>query len=104
MANIRSVRALAAVAALPLAVGLFAGVAQADTGGFADGGSNASVATISGSGSGSGATAAEGGSSTTQQVATGQGASNENHTTSVDGSGFTALHQGTTVVNFAPFW
>ncbi|CAM5413505.1 hypothetical protein STANM309S_04383 [Streptomyces tanashiensis] len=52
MASIRTARILAAAAALPLAAALFAGVAQADNGGFADDGSNTSVATIIGSGVG----------------------------------------------------
>ena len=84
MASIRTARIIAAAAALPLAAALFAGVAQADNGGFADDGSNASVATISGSGVGGNN---NGNSSTTQQQAIGSGASNQNNTAQVNGSG-----------------
>ncbi|MFD7439800.1 hypothetical protein [Streptomyces sp. NPDC059909] len=103
MASIRTARALAAVAALPLAVALFSGVAQADNGAFAGDGSNASVATISGSGVGNDN---YGNSTTTQQVATGAGASNQNNTASVNGSAFTAIDQSneTVTVNFFELW
>ncbi|MGW7365504.1 hypothetical protein ACWGI8_19190 [Streptomyces sp. NPDC054841] len=103
MASIRTARTLAAVAALPLAAALFAGVAHADSGAFADDGSNAAVAVISGSGVGNDNL---GNSTTTQQVATGSGASNENNTASVNGSGFTAIDQSddNVAVNFFELW
>ncbi|MFG3347856.1 hypothetical protein ACGF1Z_22640 [Streptomyces sp. NPDC048018] len=101
MASIRTARVLAAVPALPLTVALFAGVAQADNGGFANDGSNASVATIIGSGV---AGDNNGNSTTTQQVATGSGASNQNSTASVNGSAFTHIDQSNAVVNFFPWW
>ncbi|GHG24685.1 hypothetical protein OHB11_18865 [Streptomyces zaomyceticus] len=101
MASIRTARILAAAAALPLAAALFAGVAQADNGGFADDGSNTSVATIVGSGVGGDNF---GNSTTTQQVATGSGASNQNNTASVNGSAFTHIAQSNPVVNFYPWW
>ncbi|GAA1359030.1 hypothetical protein [Streptomyces beijiangensis] len=101
MASIRTARVIAAAAALPLAFGLFAGVASADNGSFADNGSNAAVATISGSGVGHDN---NGNSTTTQQVATGSGASNQNNTASVNGWGFTAIDQSNTTVNFNQLW
>ncbi|WP_030685542.1 hypothetical protein [Streptomyces globisporus] len=101
MASIRTARILAAAAALPLAAALFAGVAQADNGGFADDGSNASVATIIGSGVGGHNL---GNSTTTQQVATGSGASNQNNTAGVNGSALTRIDQTNNVVDFHPWW
>ncbi|MEU2432286.1 MULTISPECIES: hypothetical protein [unclassified Streptomyces] len=103
MASIRTARALAAVAALPLAAALFTGVAQADNGAFAGDGSNASVAEINGSGVGDDN---YGNSTTTQQVATGAGASNRNNTASVNGSFFTAIDQSndSVTVNFFELW
>ncbi|MER5930284.1 hypothetical protein [Streptomyces sp. NPDC002054] len=102
MASIRTARVIAAVAALPLAVALFGGVAQADVGSFANDGSNASVAGIIGSGVGGDNF---GNSATTQQVATGSGASNQNNSAQVNGSAFTALDQSNTnvAVNFHPW-
>ncbi|PRH80817.1 hypothetical protein C6N75_02050 [Streptomyces solincola] len=101
MASIRTARVIAAVAALPLAAGLFAGVATADNGSFADDGSNASVASIIGSGVGDDN---EGNSTTTQQVATGAGASNQSNTASVNGSGFTIIDQDNAAVYFTNLW
>ncbi|GGJ83140.1 hypothetical protein GCM10011583_13510 [Streptomyces camponoticapitis] len=88
MASFRTARVFAAVAALPLAAALFTGSATADD--FADDGSNASVATIVGSGVGDDNS---GNSTTTQQTATGAGASNQNNTANVNGSGFTVIDQ-----------
>ncbi|MFC9844287.1 hypothetical protein ACFWFF_36825 [Streptomyces sp. NPDC060223] len=99
MASIRTARVIAAVAALPLAATLFTGVAAADNGAFADDGSNAAVATISGVGGNN-----HGNSSTTQQQAVGSGASNQNNTAQVNGSAFTAIDQSNTVVNFTNLW
>ncbi|MFD5627543.1 MULTISPECIES: hypothetical protein [unclassified Streptomyces] len=101
MASIRTARVLAAVAALPLAATLFTGVATADNGAFADDGSNAAVATVSGSGVGGDNF---GNSSTTQQQAVGSGASNQNNTAQVNGSAFTAIDQSNNVVNFTNLW
>ncbi|MDX3855738.1 hypothetical protein [Streptomyces sp. AK02-01A] len=103
MASFRTARAFAAVASLPLAVALFAGVAQADNGAFADDGSNATVATLSGRGVGG---HNFGNSTTTQQVATGAGASNQNNTANVVGSGFTRIDQSNKniAVNFVNLW
>ncbi|MFI1394612.1 hypothetical protein [Streptomyces sp. NPDC020681] len=101
MASIRTVRVLAAVAALPLAAVLFSGVAQADNGAFADDGSNATVASIVGSGVGGDNW---GNSTTSQQVASGAGASNESNIAGVNGSGFTAIDQSDTVVTFVNLW
>lgn len=66
------------------AAALFTGVAQADDGGFADSGSNASVTTVIGGGVGGDNF---GDSTTTQQVATGSGASDQNNTANVNGGG-----------------
>ncbi|MFD8687971.1 hypothetical protein [Streptomyces sp. NPDC059651] len=100
MASIRTARVLAAVAALPLAAALLGGVAQADNGSFANDGSNAGVATIGGSGDNFG------NSSTSQQQATGSGASNQSNSAQVNGSAFTAIDQSShdVVVNFSPLW
>ncbi|MFD4141208.1 hypothetical protein OHS70_18815 [Streptomyces sp. NBC_00390] len=102
MASIRPARVLAAVAALPLTAALFGGVAQADNiGGIGDDGSNVSVATIVGSGVGRDN---YGNSTTTQQVATGAGASNQNNTANVNGFGYTVIDQDNVAVNFSPLW
>ncbi|MFI5769095.1 hypothetical protein ACIA74_11160 [Streptomyces sp. NPDC051658] len=103
MASIRTARALAAVAALPLAVALFGGVAQADSGSFANDGSNAAVATVVGSGvDGDNC----GNSSTSQQQAVGSGASNQSNSAQVNGSEYTAIDQDNdnVVVNFTKLW
>ncbi|MEW1793500.1 hypothetical protein [Streptomyces niveus] len=101
MASFRTVRVFAAVAALPLAAALFTTSASADD--IADDGSNASVATIVGSGVGDDNS---GNSTTTQQVATGAGASNQNNTANVNGSGFTVIDQSNEniALNFVNLW
>jgi hypothetical protein len=78
MASIRTARVIAAVAALPLAVALFGGVATAD----------------------------DGNSSTTQQQAVGAGASNQSNTAQLEDSAFTAVNQGNenVAVSFSPLW
>ncbi|MFG2625277.1 hypothetical protein [Streptomyces sp. NPDC048473] len=103
MASIRTARALAAVAALPLAAVLFSGVAQADNGSFANDGSNAAVATVVGSGVGGNNS---GNSSTSQQQAVGSGASNQSNSAQVNRSAFTAIHQHNenVAVNFTNLW
>ncbi|RII11940.1 hypothetical protein DSC45_26960 [Streptomyces sp. YIM 130001] len=103
MASIRTARVLAAAAALPLAAALFSGVAQADNGGFADDGSNTSVATITGSGVGDDNS---GNSATNQQVATGTGASNSNNNAQVNDSAFTVVDQSShdVAINFTELW
>ncbi|MBP0461896.1 MULTISPECIES: hypothetical protein [Streptomyces] len=103
MASIRTARVIAAVAALPLAAALFTGVASADNGSIAGHGSNATVATLSGSGVGHNN---YGNSTTTQQVATGAGASNQNNTANVIGSAFTAIdqHNENVTVAFHHLW
>ncbi|MFD0267034.1 hypothetical protein ACFVGY_10610 [Streptomyces sp. NPDC127106] len=90
MASIRTARALAAVASLPLAAALCGGVASADNGAFADDGSNASVAGIVGSGVGG---SNLGNSSTSQQVATGSGASNQSNSAQVNGPALAGIQQ-----------
>lgn len=103
MASIRTARVIAAVSALPLAAALFAGVAAADNGAFADDGSNAGVASVVGSGVGHNN---NGNSSTTQQNAVGSGASNQSNTAQVNGSAFTAVQQGNenVAVHFSHLW
>ncbi|MFJ3188556.1 hypothetical protein [Streptomyces halstedii] len=104
MAHTRTARTLAAVAALPLALALFGGVAVADNGSFANDGSNAGVATIGGGGvDGNNNT---GNSSTSLQQATGAGASNHSNTAQVTGSAFTTIDQSTNIVAvlFSPLW
>ncbi|CAG7650926.1 hypothetical protein [Actinacidiphila bryophytorum] len=101
MASIRTVRVLAAVAALPVAAVLFAGTAVADDGAFAGGHSNATVVSNSGGNVGG---FNFGNVTTTQQAATGDGASNQNNTASVAGAGFTAIDQNTVNIHFSPLW
>ncbi|MFD7495517.1 hypothetical protein ACFV8T_24380 [Streptomyces sp. NPDC059832] len=103
MASIRTARALAAVAALPLAVALFGGVAQADSGSYANDGSNAAVATVVGSGVDG---YNSGNSSTSQQQAVGSGASNQSNSALVNGSEYTAIDQDNdnVVLNFTKLW
>ncbi|WP_103515519.1 hypothetical protein [Streptomyces sp. SM10] len=103
MARIRTARALAAVAALPLAAALFGGVAVADNGAFASDGSNAGVATIGSAGVGGDNT---GNSTTQQQQAVGAGASNYSNTVQVSGSPYTYIDQSTYnfYVIFPPLW
>lgn len=45
-----------------------------------------------------------GNSSTSQQQAVGSGASNQNNTAQVNGSGFTAIDQDDAVVSFTAIW
>ncbi|MER6101236.1 hypothetical protein ABT115_02555 [Streptomyces sp. NPDC001832] len=103
MASIRTARTLAAVAALPVAAVLFGGVAQADSGSFANDGSNAAVATVVGSGVGGNNS---GNSSTSQQQAVGSGASNRSNSAQVNGSAFTMIdqHDESVAVNFTRLW
>ncbi|TLS40619.1 hypothetical protein FE633_40490 [Streptomyces montanus] len=103
MARIRTARVLAAAGALPLAAALFSGVAAADDGAFADGGSNAAVATVGGSGVGGDN---YGTSSTTQQQAVGFGASNQSSSAHVNGSVSTVIDQSyeATTINFSELW
>ncbi|MGI5376634.1 hypothetical protein ACQEV2_20780 [Streptomyces sp. CA-251387] len=107
MASIRTARVIAAVSALPLAAALFAGVAAADNGAIADDGSSAAVTNTAQGLVGSGVGGDNyGTSSTTQQQATGSGASNQSNTAHVNGSAFTAVNQGNdnAAVNFTPLW
>ncbi|MFI6344957.1 hypothetical protein [Streptomyces sp. NPDC050560] len=90
MASIRTVRVFAAVAAVPLAAALFSGVAAADNGSIADDGSNAGSASVVGSGVGDDNL---GNSATTQQQATGDGATNSSNTAQVNHSAFTDIDQ-----------
>ncbi|MFB7059192.1 hypothetical protein ACWF95_26640 [Streptomyces vinaceus] len=99
MASNRSIRVLAAVAALPFAALLFTGTAQADNGAGAGVSSNAAVGEILGSGV---AGSNLGNSSTTQQVATGSGASNQNNGAQANGAGFTAVGQSNDSFVFNP--
>lgn len=103
MASIRTARVIAVMAAVPLAVGVMAGVAHADNGSFAGDGSNATVVSSIGSGV---AGDNQGNSTTTQQAATGSGASNQNNTASVVGTGFTLIGQSNdhVAVNFTHLW
>ncbi|UQI48838.1 hypothetical protein M1P56_33260 [Streptomyces sp. HU2014] len=102
MASTRTARVLAAVAALPMAVVLFSGVASADDGNqLANRGSNAAAAAIVGSGVGG---TNHGNSTTGQQQATGTGASNQNNTASVVGGDDTAIHQENVSVTFTNWW
>ncbi|MDI5967490.1 hypothetical protein [Streptantibioticus silvisoli] len=85
MISTRATRVLATLATLPLAAVLFAGAASADNGSFADHQSTSSV-------------------NSTQQAATGAGASNQSNTASVNGSGLTHIDQSSVKVDFARLW
>ncbi|GAA2391603.1 MULTISPECIES: hypothetical protein [Streptomyces] len=107
MARIRTARVIAAVSALPLAAALFAGVATADSGAFADNGSIASAAEAEQGILGSGVGGDNFGNvATTQQQAVGEGASNQSNTAQVNGTEPTAVNQGNanTAISFAPLW
>jgi hypothetical protein len=88
MARIRTARIAAAAASLPLAIALLGGVAQAvgfDNGAVADDGSNATV---------------------NQQIAVGDGASNQANHASVFGHGLTWIDQSNenVTVHFTQLW
>ncbi|MFD7705371.1 hypothetical protein [Streptomyces caelestis] len=107
MASIRTARVIAAVSALPLAAALFAGVAAADSGALADDGSNATATSSEVDALGTGVGGDNfGNSATSQQQATGSGATNQNNTAQVNGSAFTAVNQGNdnVAVSFSPLW
>lgn len=107
MASIRTARVIAAVSALPLAAALFTGVAAADDGASADDGSNATATSSEADALGSGVGGDNfGNSATSQQQATGSGATNQNNTAQVTGSAFTAVNQGNdnVAVSFSPLW
>ncbi|MDH6138127.1 MULTISPECIES: hypothetical protein [Kitasatospora] len=106
MARIRMARTIAALAAAPLAAGLLlagAGASFADDGAGSSGNSNAGVVSSVGSGNIFGGV--DGNANSTQQVATGSGASNQNNTLGVKGnSGVVSTDQGNRNVDitFAP--
>ncbi|MEU0387989.1 hypothetical protein [Streptomyces chartreusis] len=107
MACTRTGRVIAAVSALPLAAALFAGVATADNGSFADDGSIASVTEAEQGNLGSGVGGDNfGNAATTQQQAVGEGTSNQSNTAQVNGTEPTVVNQGNanTAVTFAPLW
>ncbi|UNO40858.1 hypothetical protein [Streptomyces sp. MST-110588] len=100
MASTRT-RVFASLAALPLAAACFTGVAQADNGGYANHGSNASAAGVLGSGV---ADDNEGNSTTSQQSATGYGASNDSRIYNFNDVGFAYIDETTTTINFTTLW
>ncbi|MEZ3181125.1 hypothetical protein KYY02_21270 [Streptomyces pimonensis] len=107
MASTRTARLVAAVSALPLAAALFTGVAAADSGALADDGSNATATSSEVDALGTGVGGDNfGNSATSQQQATGPGATNQNNTAQVNGSAFTAVNQGNdnVAVSFSPLW
>ncbi|MGW4020518.1 hypothetical protein [Streptomyces sp. NPDC005009] len=107
MASIRTARVIAAVSALPLAAALFTGVAAADSGALADDGSIATATSSEADALGSGVGGDNfGNSATSQQQATGSGATNQNNTAQVTGSAFTAVNQGNdnVAIGFTPLW
>ncbi|MEU1624126.1 hypothetical protein ABZ746_02000 [Streptomyces sp. NPDC020096] len=85
MSKIRTARALAALAALPLTAVLFAGTASADNGSFANDHSQANV-------------------NSTGQASSGAGATNQSNTASVNGSGDARIEQHNVRVNFSRCW
>ncbi|KOG49169.1 hypothetical protein WKI65_15525 [Streptomyces sp. MS1.AVA.3] len=101
MASTRTARVIAVAAALPFAAALFTGVAQADNGGLANNGSSSAATSQTGTGV---AGSNLGNSTTGQQVANGAGASNQNNTASVNGSGPTRIDQTNATVNFTNLW
>ncbi|MFC8368897.1 MULTISPECIES: hypothetical protein [unclassified Streptomyces] len=107
MASIRTARVIAAVSALPLAAALFTGVAAADSGALADDGSIATATSSEADALGSGVGGDNfGNSATSQQQATGSGATNQNNTAQVTGSAFTTVNQGNdnVAIGFTPLW
>ncbi|MEU5382714.1 hypothetical protein [Kitasatospora cineracea] len=87
MARFRTIRLAALVVSVPLAAGLLlagAGAAAADNGAAAGHGSNSSVVSDFGSGNIFGSV--DGNYNSTQQTATGAGASNQNNTLGVKGN------------------
>lgn len=84
MARIRTARALAALAAVPLAAALFTGTASADDGSYAFGHSNSS----------------------TYNMAQFEewGSPNQSNTVSVNGSGFTRIDQSNVDIHFSRMW
>ncbi|MEU0249155.1 hypothetical protein ABZ192_33485 [Streptomyces sp. NPDC006235] len=107
MAGIRTGRVIAAVSALPLAAALFAGVATADNGAFADNGSIASATEAEQGLLGSGAGGDNfGNAATTQQQAVGEGASNQSNTGQVNGTEPVIVNQGNanTAISLSPLW
>ena len=107
MASIRTARVIAAVSALPLAAALFTGVATADNGVLADDGSIATATSSDAGALGSGVGGDNfGNSATSQQQATGSGATNQSNSAQVSGSAFTAVNQGNdnVAISFSPLW
>ncbi|MGP4114902.1 hypothetical protein ACTWP5_28870 [Streptomyces sp. 4N509B] len=90
MASIRTTRALAALAALPLAFGVMGGVAQAAMHPTAAGAQETIIGTVGGTGVGH-----EGNSNATVQTAGGSG-SNQNNSANVIGSGDPHIQQHNT--------
>ncbi|UQA94186.1 hypothetical protein [Streptomyces halobius] len=97
MASTRRARVLAVAAAPPFAVALLSGVAQADNGGFANDGSSSAAVSQGGVAVGSDS---NGNTTNGQQVANGEGASNQNNSASVNGAGHTYLDQTNATVTF----
>ncbi|MFG2841613.1 hypothetical protein ACGF12_00325 [Kitasatospora sp. NPDC048296] len=108
MARINTRRVTGFLLAAPLAVGLLlagAGAAVADNGAGAAGGSNAGV--VSNTGTGNVFGGVDGNYVSTQQTATGSGASNQNNTlASKDNAGNILAGQGNKNINviFAPIF
>ncbi|MEU6732879.1 hypothetical protein [Streptomyces physcomitrii] len=100
MASIRTARVLAAAAALPLGVALFAGAAAADTGALSGDRANAGVATVGAGARGAG----PGISATGQQQAVGDSARNENNAVNINGSAPTFVDQRHLGIVFTPLW
>lgn len=102
MARTRTTRLVGLLAAAPLAAALLlvgAGTAAADNGALAGDGSNSSV--VSNVGSGNIFGTVNGNYNTTQQVATGSGASNQNNNFQAkDNAGFIFSDQGNREFNF----
>lgn len=102
MVRSRTTRLVGLLAAAPLAAGLLlacAGTASADNGALAGHGSNSSV--VSNVGSGNIFGTVNGNYNSTQQVATGSGASNQNNNLQAkDNTGFIFSDQGNRDFNF----
>ncbi|MGW4896889.1 hypothetical protein ACWEQL_32220 [Kitasatospora sp. NPDC004240] len=92
MVRIRTPRVVGLLVAIPLAAGLLltgAGAAAADNGALANDGSNSSV--VSNIGTGNVFGSVDGNHLSTQQTATGSGASNQNNTVAVKDNAGTVL-------------
>lgn len=106
MASIRTARILAAVAAVPLTLGVLGGAAHAAGKGGKGGADDYTIGGIVSQAADSSVRSRSGNASTTQQAAIGDGASNRSNTANVNGVLYGPLVQstdpGAITLNFGP--